>query len=210
MIDQDTLTNKARTIFRELRLHNLEYSGKTICCMNFLIPLYLSEFIKQEENHRHILLVSWRYSTFLEPILSGNNPTELGKGNRESSICKRGGVAVMKDNSLNILERSMELANEKLECARNPLVFAVVPASIVLLKRIRGIEGQLPSNLILIVHDNLSASDSVRNGYDRWHLTIAKGDDSCFLGDVIQNIKDRLSSKPQLVMVDTPWQQIII
>jgi hypothetical protein len=210
MIDQDTLTNKARTIFRELRLHNLEYSGKTICCMNFLIPLYLSEFIKHEKGHHHLLLVSWRYSTFLEPILSGNNPPELGKNGGESSICKSGGVVVVKDNSLNILERSIELANEKLKCTGSPIVFAVVPASVVLMKRIRGIEFQLPSNLILIVHDNIPSSDSARSKYVRWQLTIAKGDDSGFLSSVIQNTKDGASSNPQLVIVETPWQQIII
>lgn len=210
MIDQDTLTNKARTIFRELRLHNLEYSGKTICCMNFLIPLYLNEFISKEETCHHLLLVSWRYSTFLEPILSGKNPPELGKNSAGSSICKRGGVVVVKDNSLNILERSIELANEKSKCTGSPIVFAVIPESAVLMRRIRGIEYQLPSNLVLIVHDNIPSSDSAYNKYDRWQLTIAKGDDSGFLSNVIQNIKERTSSNPQLVIVETPWQQIII
>ncbi|WP_207532117.1 hypothetical protein [Desertivirga arenae] len=177
--------------------------------MNFLIPLYLSEFIKQEEEQFHLLLVSWRYSTFLEPILAGNNPPELAKKG-ESLICEEGGVVVVKDNSSNILNRGLHLAQEKLRCREGSLVFAIVPASDLLMKELRSLPANLPLNLILIVQGNIPSCNSEEFKCGGWHLSTTRGEDSGFLTNVIRAFQDGEIQKPQLVIVETPWEQIII
>lgn len=202
MISQE-FRHRSGSLFNDLRKGNADNVRRTICYLNFYIPLFLHEFQRREEDKKHTVLISWRYSTFLPAIVQ----KKLSSGKRLNEV-PDGAVIPVKLSSSSILQAGLRLALEKEKDGE--LVFIIVPASLVLIEKLKAMNDAIPGNLILII-DGCDAFLRYRqNIASWWNVSTFHGGDMAFFSNAVAEARKKANQVPQLIVVEQEWEQILI